>query len=107
MTPMEILNMIVDSENDARDIYDEAVSMKNSFDEYVGAHIDELKRKYFDEAEKNIEAAEKKEKDLADEKIRQLDEKLSQDLESARKRYERLEKDVVEKIFKLVVNGDA
>lgn len=64
MTPMEILNMIVDSENDARDIYDEAVSMKNSFDEYVGAHIDELKRKYFDEAEKNIESAEKKRKSL-------------------------------------------
>ncbi len=107
MTPMEILNMIVDSENDARDIYDEAVSMKNSFEEYVGAHIDELKRKHFDEAEKNIAAAQKKEKELADEKIRQLDEKLGQDLESARKRYERLEKDVVEKIFKLVVNGDA
>ena len=107
MTPMEILNMIVDSENDARDIYDEAVSLKNGFEDYVNAHINELRKKYFDEAEKEIAKAEEEEVRLADEKIEELDKKLIRDIEAARARYERVEQDVVLKIFELAVNADA
>ena len=107
MTPIEILNKIVEAESSARDVYDEADELQKNFDEYVQKHIDEIRKDYAARAEKDIADARKQETARADAEISRLSEQLRAELETAKKRYEQ-EKDAdVLKIFKLAVATDA
>jgi len=107
MTPMEILSKIVEAEVNARAVFDEAEMLKAGFEDYVKAHIDELRKQYFDSAEKEISSAREREKARADSKIKELDEKLETELAEVKDRYEKGREAVVLKIFKLAVDVDA
>lgn len=107
MTPMEILHKIVETEDDAHAVYDEAVAIREGFDKYVQDHIDVIKKEHFDRAEKEIVSFEAEEKKRADEAIKKLDEKLVVDLAAAKTHYEGVKEAAVLKIFKLAVGADA
>ena len=107
MTPIEILHKIVETEESARSLYDEAVAIREGFDKYVQDHIDVIRKDHFERAEQAIAAFEIEEKKRADETIVQLDEKLAKDMSAARLRYETAKAEAVQKIFKLAVEFDA
>lgn len=107
MTPIEILNKIVDAESSAREVYDEADTLRQNFDAYVDKKIVAIRADYKARAEKEISDARAEETARADAEIRKLSDELTAELETARKRYEQ-EKDAdVLKIFKLAVAADA
>lgn len=107
MTPIEILDKIVEAESNARAVYDEADDLKKNFDAYVEKHIDEIRKEYTARADKAVADAKKEEAARADAEISRLSEQLRAELETAKKRYEQ-EKDAdVLKIFKLAVAADA
>ncbi len=107
MTPIEILHKIVDTENEARVIYDEAVSLRDGFDDYVRVHINQLKTEYYQQADTEIEQAEQGFIERADRELKALDEKLEAELADAKAQYESERDAVVMKIFKIAVNADA
>lgn len=107
MTPMEILNKIVEAESNARAVFDEATSLRESFDKYVNEHIEKLRNQYFDRAEKAISKARERETARAEATITELDEKLEAELTDVKCRYEHEREAVVMKIFKLAVDADA
>ena len=107
MTPTEILHKIVETENEARTIYDEAVALENGFDESVRAHVDKLRDKYAAKEEAEVAAAESAAVSQADEEIRRLDQKLETELNAAKTRYEAQRGEFAEKLFRLAVSLDA
>lgn len=107
MTPMEILNKIVETEDKARSVYDEAVSIREGFDKYIQDHVDVIRKEHFDRAETAIAAFEESEKKLTDEAIAKLNEKLVAELAVSKNRYESAKDDAVQKIFKLAVDFNA
>lgn len=107
MTPMEILHKIVETEDDAHSVYDEAVSIREGFDKYVQDHIDVIRKEHFERADKAIAAFEAEETQRADDTIKKLDEKLEADLATAKAQYEGVKDAAVLKIFKLAVGIDA
>ena len=107
MTPIEILHKIVETEESARSLYDEAVAIREGFDKYVQDHIDVIRKEHFERADQAIAAFEVEEKQRADEAIIQLDQKLLKDLAAAKNRYENAKNDAVQKIFKLAVDFNA
>jgi len=107
MTPIEILNKIVEAESNAREIYNEADSLREGFDSYVNEHIEKLKKDYYERAEKAIAEARVSEAARADAEIAELNAKLQAELEDAKNRYEREKDAIVQKIFKMAVDVDA
>lgn len=107
MTSKEILHKIVESEKNARLIYDETVALQNGFDDYIKLHINELKKKYTNEAEKEIKEFDTEEKKKADNEIKRLDDKLEANLTKAKKHYESEKSNIVNKLFNVAVNGNA
>ncbi len=107
MTPIDTLHRIVETEAKARSVYSEAVSLRESFDDYVKVHIEELKREHKAMADAEIERYRISEKERADGEITRLDEQLRHDLEAAAARYQSEKEMVVEKLFRLAVNIDA
>ncbi|MBS7402567.1 MAG: hypothetical protein ACI3UZ_00445 [Oscillospiraceae bacterium] len=107
MTPTEILHRIVETENNARNIYKEAVSLREDFNDGVNARIEELRKQCFAEADEKIKQAELEAVRSADAEIERLDKKLESDLASAKQQYENLQDVFIDKIFRLAVNMDA
>ena len=107
MTPMEILNKIVETEDKARSVYDEAISMREGFDKYIQDHVDVIRKEHFERAEQAIAAFEVNEKKLTDDAVSKLDEKLKADLAASKKRFESSKDDAIQKIFKLAVDFNA
>lgn len=107
MTPMEILNKIVETEDKARSVYDEAISIREGFDKYIQEHFDVIRKEHFDHAEVAIAAFEESEKKLTDEAVAKLNEKLTTDLNDSKNRFESAKDDAVQKIFKLAVDFNA
>ncbi len=107
MTPMEILNKIVETEDKARSVYDEAISMREGFDKYIQDHVDVIRKEHYERAEKAIAAFEASEKKLTDEAVIKLDEKLVAELAASKNRYESAKDNAVQKIFKLAVDFNA
>ena len=107
MTPIEILHKIVDTEESARSLYDEAVAIREGFEKYVQDHVDVIRKEHFERADQVIAAFEVEEKKRADDTIVQLDEKLAKDMAAAKDRYVNAKDEAVQKIFKLAVDFDA
>jgi len=107
MTPMEILSKIVETEDVAHSVYDEAISIREGFDKYIQDHIDVIRKEYFGNAEQAIAAFEANEKKLTDDAVIKLDEKLKAELAASKDRYESSKDDAVQKIFKLAVDFNA
>lgn len=107
MTPMEILSKIVEAEVNAKAVFEEAVTLKDGFDNYVNEQIETLRKQYFDSAEKEIAEAAKREKARADTEISELDEKFQKELSALKTLFENEREEVVEKIFGLAVAADA
>ncbi len=107
MTPMEILHRIVETEETARTVYQEAVGIRENFDKYVQEHIDAIRKERFRSVDKAIAEFAVTEHERADEAIVQLDEKLNSELAAAKQRYEQGKDEAVQKIFKLAVGIDA
>lgn len=107
MTSVEILHKIVDTENEARAIYNEAVSLRDGFDDYIHVHINELKTKYYTQADSEIAQTEQSIITRADKQLKELDKKLEAELADAKAQYEKERADVVMKIFNIAVNADA
>lgn len=107
MTPTEILHKIVETENKARDIHDEAVAMQTGFSDYVQTHVEKLKEAYAQREEKDVAAAENNAVHQADREIDRLDQKLEAELATAKNLYENHREDYVEKLFRLAVSLDA
>ena len=107
MTPMEILNKIVETEDKARSVYDEAISMREGFDTYIQDHVDVIRKEHFERADQAIAAFEANEIKLTDEAVKKLDEKLVTELAASKERYESAKDNAVQKIFKLAVDFNA
>ena len=107
MKSIEALHKIVETEAKARKIYDETSSLRDSFEEYVGQRIGEMKKEYAQEADKEIEAYRVSEKEKADKEIKALDSKLKIELAAAQKRYVEQKAEFVNKLVELAVNLDA
>jgi uncharacterized iron-regulated protein len=107
MTPIEILNKIVQAESNAREIYSEAESLREGFDNYVNKEIEEIRKQYYERADKMIAEAKERETARAEAAIQELDKKLEAELDAAKKHFEREKDAVVLKIFKLAVDADA
>ncbi len=107
MTQTEILHRIVETENEARIIYNEAVAMQTGFEEHVQTHIEELKKKYALLEESEVSAEEDKAVSEADREIERLDKKLEAELSSAKNKYETRRSEYIDKLFRLAVNLDA
>ena len=107
MTPMEILSKIVEAEVNAKAVFEEAVTLKDGFDNYVNEQIETLRKQYFESAEKAIAEAAKSETARADAEISELDKKLSQELNALKTQFENEREAIVEKIFGLAVAADA
>lgn len=107
MTPMEILNKIVETEDKARSVYDEAISIREGFDKYIQDHVDVIRKEHFERAEQAIAVFEASEKKLTDEAVAKLNEKLASELAASKIRYESAKDDAVQKIFKLAVDFNA
>ena len=107
MTPIEILNKIVEAETSAREVSDEAEVLRQNFDDYVEKKVAVIREDYKTRAAGETEKARAEETARADDEIRKLSDELAAELETAKKRYEQ-EKDAdVLKIFKLAVAADA
>ncbi len=107
MTPMEILNKIVEAESNARQVFQEAESLEKGFDDYVNKHIEDLRTQYFDRAEEAITQARQQEAARAEQEIAGLEERLSQEMREESKHFDSRREDIVSHIFRLVVNTDA
>lgn len=107
MTPMEILNKIVEAESNARRVFQEAESLEKGFDDYVNKHIEELRAQHFDRAEQAIAQARQQETARAEQEMEQLKERLSQELKEVARLFDSRREDIVSHIFRLVVNTDA
>lgn len=107
MTPVEILNKIVDAESNARSVFDEASKLKEGFDSYVNEQIEALRKQYFEKAEKVIAEAKGSEAARADTEIAELDKKLETELATLKAFYDKEREAIVQKIFKLAVDVDA
>ncbi len=107
MTPMEILNKIVEAEVNARSVFDEAAKLREGFDGYVNEHIEALRKQYFERADKAIAEAKERESARADAEIAELDKKLETELAALKAYYDRERESIVQKIFKLAVDADA
>ncbi|MEA4894054.1 MAG: hypothetical protein VB064_02200 [Oscillospiraceae bacterium] len=107
MTPIEILNKIVEAESNARAVFDEASKLKEDFNGYVNEHIEELRKQYFEKADKAIAEAKNSETARADAEIAELDKKLEAELASLKAYYDKERETIVKKIFKLAVDVDA
>ena len=107
MTPMEILNKIVETEDKACSVYDEAISMREGFDKYIQDHVDVIRKEHFERAEQAIAAFEVNEKKLTDDAVNKLDEKLKAELAASKNRFESSKDDAIQKIFKLAVDFNA
>lgn len=107
MTPMEILNKIVEAESNARAVFNEATRLREGFDSYVNDHIEALKKQYFEKAEKAIAEAKERESARADSEIIELDKKLETELAALKASYDKGRESIVQKIFKLAVDVNA
>lgn len=107
MTSKEILHKIVEAERDARLIYDETASLQEGFDDYINLHVTELRKKYSDEAEKEIAEFDAEEKRKADAEIERLENQLETDIEKAKTNYLSNKERIVDTLFGIVVNGNA
>lgn len=107
MTNDEIVKKIVDAEARSQEIYDEAAKLQLGFDDYIDDHIAKLRAKRFEQAEKEISDAQKAEKSKADSAIAQLDQKLDYELDKAKAVFEAERSTMVEKLYQMVVGGDA
>ncbi len=107
MTPVEILNKIVEAESNARAVSDEASRLREGFDSYVNEHIEALRKQYFEKAEKVIAQAKNDEAARADAEIVELDKKLEAELAKLKAFYDKERETIVQKIFKLAVDVDA
>jgi len=106
MTPMEILNKIVEAEVSARAVFDEADKLRESFDSYVKEQVEALRQQYFDRAEEAIAEAKKAEAARADTELAELDKKLEMELAKLKAFYDKENEAIVQKIFKLAVDAD-
>ena len=107
MTPVEILNKIVEAESNARSVFDEASKLKEGFDSYVNEQIEALRKQYFEKAEKAIAEAKSSEAARADAEIAELDKKLEAELATLKQFYDKEREAIVQKIFKLAVDVNA
>lgn len=107
MTQMDILRKIVETENNARSIYTEAVSLQADFESYVQVRKDRIKEQYKAQAESEIAQAALTEKTQADSEIQEMDMAAETALASAKNRFESQRQQVVDRIFKLAVEFDA
>lgn len=107
MTQTEILHRIVEAENEARTIYNEAVAIQTGFEDNIQTHIEELKKKYVQLEEGAVSDAEAKAVLEADREIERLDKKLEAELAIAKNKYETRHGGYIDKLFRLAVNLDA
>lgn len=107
MTPMEILNKIVEAEGNARRVFQEAESLEKGFDDYVNKHIEDLRTQHYDRAEQEITKARQQEAARAEQEIEQMEERLSREMKEVARLFDSRREDIVSRIFSLVVNTDA
>lgn len=107
LTPTEILHSIVDADEMAISVQEEALKLVDGFDKYVGEKIDEARRAAFAAADEELAAADLEETRRADEAVRGLDRKLEEDILTAKERFEKEKDRVVMTIFKTAVGLDA
>lgn len=107
LTSEKTLRSIVNADTAAATIRRDALRLADNFDDHVKSNTAELRKRLFDEAEKELSAAAEKEKRQADARIEALDRKLEMDIELANRRFEASKNAVIEKIFNTAVGLDA
>ena len=107
MTPKEVIHVIVDTELSASSSYNDALKKQEGFDDYIAGRRETLRREYMQKSDEAINEARSRETASADAAVVRLDEKLHQNLGSAKKYYEAHREELIDKIFAMVVNLDA
>lgn len=107
MTSEKILRSIVNADTAAATIRHDALRLADNFDDHIKSNTEELRKRLFDAAEKELANAAEREKRQADARIEALDKKLEMDIELANRRFESSKNAVIEKIFNTAVGLDA
>lgn len=106
MTPKELMRVIVQTEQEARDIYDEALQRQDGFEAGLEAEKKQLREDIFANAESEVKKAQRDAAEKADAEIARLDERLAYEMNRAKLLFESNETALMERIFRIVVGLD-
>lgn len=106
MTSKEILHVIVECEQQARRVYDEACEKENGYDDYLTRKREELRSAAFAEADEKLAALDAEETAAASGKIAAMEKKQEQDYASANRWYQDNREGFISRLFDMVVNSD-
>ena len=107
MTPTEILHKIVEAEQEAHKIYNEALRRKEGFSAFLEEKRQALRKTYFLKADEAIAKAQSELESSANKKIAEMDRKTEAELNSARAAFEANKDKYVAQIFEMVVGRHA
>lgn len=103
MDHIEIINKIVEAEQTAQRIADEARAKLASLDTDLVAENEKMRKQYFERADKRIASVREREGAIADEMIAELEKKLEQDLEGIERLAREQNDNWVSTIFSMIV----
>lgn len=102
-TESEILQEILEAENKASKIYDEALQLRKDQDARIERGKDQLKIKYADKAKEAIAEAEKAEADRTGAEIQRIEEETKVRLATLQSEFEKSRAGYIDTLFNLVI----
>ena len=106
MTPKELMRMIVQTEQEARNTYEAALAEENTFSSELETEKAKLREEIQKKAEEKAEQIHADAAKRADEEIQRLDARLEREMNRAKDLFENNQEALVEKIFRIVVGLD-
>ncbi len=106
MTPKEMMRAIVSAENEAQEIYAEALAQKERFHADLEREQQQLHEKMMQRAREYVAQVQQEAKERADDDIRLLESSLDTEMEQAKARFEASREQITNKLFRIVVGLD-
>jgi hypothetical protein len=107
MTPVDILHLIVSTEQLSRSLYADAKEKEAHFAELLEIETQRLREDTFKSADAELSELDRTETKQSGKTIAELDARLRADLEKARLSFDAHKAEYIDKIFGIVVNADA
>lgn len=101
----EIINRIVEAENTAQQMSNEANSKRSALDEDLKTEREKMRASYFERAQRRLSVVAEQEEKAAREKIAALDSQLAHDLQTVDELYEKNHTQWVDKLFARIVGA--
>ncbi len=106
MTPKEMMRAIVSAENEAQEIYAEALAQKARFHADLELEQQLLHEKMMQRAREYVAQVQQEAKEHADDDIRLLESSLDTEMEQAKAQFEGSREQIIDKLFRIVVGLD-